>query len=379
MGITLSARHIGDGEDSQPFFEKAFKQSRITIGNHSTSNLRLNGSVVAAEQVVIIDGMVEPIIINCADGTSLNGEPLAADERRSLRDGDQLHIGTYLIQVSVNEELPVQRAAAAYASGNGNGGAQAHIPHIPVVTESNKHTTTTFSPDSPAPSATAQVTEELSDPFLPESDRRAPAKTFAAILDGLRTDEDRFYFLVEGGQQSGMRVPIETEEMPLGWHVNGEYLTFDVSAISNLLAVVRKDWSGVILQTQTVGAAAVNDEPVEDMRRLRDGDRITFPPKERKVDHSSAPILIFREPASLVILDSLMPRSLPHQTDPSHLTPGNGDVGTTGTGRNLAERLAALLGDKKEYFGAFTVVELSLMALGTFVGAAVIFLILNYS
>ena len=118
---------------------------------------------------------------------------------------------------------------------------------------------------------------ELTDPFLPGTSQRAkPAKSFGAILDSLRTDEDRFYFVIEGGDQSGVHVPIELEEMPLGWDETGQYLCFDIASIADLCAIVRKDWSGVICQRQTASGIAVNDEPIEDERRLRDGDRLSL-------------------------------------------------------------------------------------------------------
>lgn len=249
-----------------------------------------------------------------------------------------------------------------------------------TIAELNEGERTNLPPiPEPMPSG-PPLTGDLTDPFLSETGQRVPAKSFEAILDGLRTDEDRFYFLIEGGRQAGTRVPIECEEMPLGWHANGEQLTFDVSAIVNLLAIVSKDWSGVMLQPQARGLA-VNDEIIEAGRRLRDGDRVTFAAKEGKVGLAQELILVFHEPASLVILDSLMPRSLPHELDPSHMVQsnGHGKLNTNGKVHNSDGRLASLFRSEKEYFGVFTVVELSLMAAGTVVGALIIFLILNGS
>lgn len=203
-------------------------------------------------------------------------------------------------------------------------------------------------------------------------------KSFAAILDSLRTDEDRFYFVIEDGTASGSRIPIEVEEMPLGWDETGEYFCFDISSIADLCAVVRKDWSGVLLRAQTAFAITINGEPLENERRLRDGDRISLNPPARRGANSTPLVLTFHEPTSLVILDSVMPRVAPED----HAPVAAGNKPNSGAERTLqrpVRKLAALITSDKEYFAVFTFVELSLMAIGTLVGALIIFLILNYS
>ena len=226
------------------------------------------------------------------------------------------------------------------------------------------------------------ATGELSEPFLPGANHRPkPSKSFAAILDSLRTDEDRFYFVVEGGEQSGVRVSIELEEMPMGWDETGENLCFNISSIADLCAVVRKDWSGVILRTPTASNITVNNEPLEDERRLRDGDRLLLRRSDKEGTPNSQVVLVFREPTSLVILDSLMPRVPPLREDAASPLAESGAGG--GAARldihKPAQKLASLIKSDKEYFTVFTFVELSLMAVGTIVGAVIIFLILNYS
>ena len=204
-------------------------------------------------------------------------------------------------------------------------------------------------------------------------------KSFAAILDSLRTDEDRFYFVIDDGTESGSRIPIEVEEMPLGWDLTGEYFCFDISSIVDLVAVVRKDWSGVMLRAQTALVITVNGEPLEDERRLRDGDRVSLnPPATRGANHSPL-VLTFHEPTSLVILDTVMPRVAPED----HALPAAGSGALSGGERSHlqkpVQKLATLIKSDREYFAVFTFVELSLMAMGTLVGAIIIFLILNYS
>lgn len=308
MRIRLSARYQWEDSNARPFFDQTFTGPRITIGNSPSASLSLNGSVRSGEQIVIVFDEAEAQLINEAEGTALNGEILALNLLRPLKDGDLLAIGTYQISIAFDQEVP---------SSN------------------------------------------------PQS---RPPKSFAAILDSLRTDEDRFYFVIE---ESGSRIPIELEQMPLGWDVSGEHLCFDISSVVDLCAVVRKDWSGVILRTQIGSDIAVNGEPLEDERRLRDGDRVALNRPEKGI------VLTFHEPTSLVILDTVMPRV----TREENTLPAaeNGAVAGADRKQKPVRKLAALIKSDKEYFSVFTFVELSLMAVGTIVGAVIIFLILNYS
>jgi pSer/pThr/pTyr-binding forkhead associated (FHA) protein len=325
MAIRLTARNTEDSPNSQPFFERTFRDYRITIGNDPLASLCLNGSVGSAEHVVIVEEGNQSVVINQAEGTVLNGEPLDLNVRRTLKNGDLLSIGTYEITVSI-EPNELQDNAVATRVGE---------------------------------------------------QRPQPTKSFAAILDGLRTDEDRFYFLVEGGRDAGLRVPIELEQMPVGWTGSGHDLSFNIASIVDLCGIIRKEWSGIVLQPQIANSIFVNGEPLVNERRLKDGDRVLLAVKETGNQYGIN--LVFHEPTSLIILDSLMPRAESAQ--------GNGVVAETPTEAAAArlevhkptEKLAALIKSDKEYFSVFTFVELLLMVVGTIIGAVIIFLILNYS
>lgn len=378
MEIRLSARYQWEGPDSPPFFDKTFADSRITIGNDPAASLCLNGSVLSAEQIVIIDGETEPQVMNQAEGTSLNGEALALNERRTLRHGDLLSIGTYRITIFLNREPSalkndpaVHSDDSSFARRNGTSNSQFGKDSQEEFLQARENKLGDSLP-----------TSESTEPFLPDTNHRPrPLKSFAAILDGLRTDEDRFYFVVEGGEQSGVRISIELEEMPLGWDESGENLCFNISTITDLCAVVRKDWSGVILRKPTASHVTVNNEPLEDERRLRDGDRLLLKAPNKELAPDAQVVLVFREPTSLVILDSLMPRVPPQREG---AVSQSTEIGASGGAARLdinkpAQKLASLIKSDKEYFTVFTFVELSLMAVGTIVGAVIIFLILNYS
>lgn len=368
MEIRLSARNQWEDSESPPFLDKTFVDSRITIGNNPAASLCLNGSVLSPEQMVIANLDTGPKVTNQAEGTFLNGEMLALNESRLLKDGDLLDIGTYRISVSLSSDpktvLDDRAASNDLVVDHAYDTAPAQV---------GEELLTAPGDDS------SRSRSELTGPFLQGTNQKSkPAKSFGAILDSLRTDEDRFYFVIEGGNRAGVHVPIELEEMALGWDGTGQHLCFDIASIADLYAVVRKDWSGVICQRQTASGIAVNDEPIEDERRLRDGDRLSLSGPVKDAVAGADVVLVFREPTSLVILDSLMPRVQPVREDVV-------SQGTeSGSRRPLeahgpAHKLSTLIRSDREYFSAFTFVELSLMALGTLAGAFIIFLILNYS
>jgi hypothetical protein len=225
----------------------------------------------------------------------------------------------------------------------------------------------------------------------PPSDDAAPATSeptsFAAILDSLRTEEDTFYFQVETATTGRRRVPVEGAETLLGWDRTGQNVACgDAGAVATVRAVAHKDWSGVVLQPEEPGAASVNGEPVESARRLRNGDRVTLRPASGPAALDPARnFFIFYEPASLVVLDSLLP---PQQLPPP--------VAAHAPGAEASAAAAALVHapassppavrtpartalTARTYFGYFTFGEVALMACATLAAAFIIFLILEYS
>lgn len=368
MEIRLTARNQWEDSDSPPFLDKTFVDSRITIGNNPAASLCLNGSVLSPEQVVIANLESGPEVTNQAEGTFLNGKMLALNESRLLKDGDLLDIGTYRISVFLSQN-------DRRVPGNDHLVEHSYdAAPFQVGEDASEELLTAPGDDS------SRSYSELTGPFLPGTSQRAtPAKSFGAILDSLRTDEDRFYFVIEGGHQAGVHVPIELEEMPLGWDETGQHLCFDIASIADLCAIVRKDWSGVICQRQTAAGIEVNDEPIEDERRLRDGDRLALRGPVNDAVAATEMVLVFREPASLVILDSLMPRVQPVREDAATQGAESGSRRGELVAHGPAHKLSDLIRSDREYFSVFTFVELSLMALGTLVGAFIIFLILNYS
>ena len=361
MAIRLIIRRRDAGEAAAPAGQ-SFDGPIITIGSDPGASLHLSDAAIAPEQAIIIGGEDEPpLFINRAEGTLLNGESLAREARRPLSDGDTISIGPYLIGVeSANGFRPGADVTAMVSDEGADAG------HRPPITR-----------ETPAPPDDAAVPAPLPATTQPTS--------FAAILDSLRTEEDTFYFQVETATAGRRRVPVEATGMLLGWDGTGQNVACGYGvAVATVRATVHKDWSGVMLQPEEEGAAFVNGEQVEAARRLRNGDRVTLRPLPGAHAHDPARnFFIFYEPASLVVLDSLLPAqqlpppvapppSAPEETAANALVPAPHAVPAV-----RQPPRASLM--SRRLLRYYTVGEVLLMACATLVGAFVIFLSLEYS
>lgn len=356
MAIRLIIRRR-DGRGGAAPAEQTFDGPIVTIGNDPAASLYLEDSAVAPEHAIIIDGEDEPpLLINRAEGTLLNGGPLAREARRPLSDGDTIFIGPYVLSLD---------AGNGFRPGDPNARLVSTADDLPSEESGGGD-------DAP-------ITRET--PALPDAPTaQAQPTSFAAILDSLRTEEDTFYFQIETATGGRRRVTIEGPGMLLGWDSTGQNVTCGVAgSVTTVRAAVHKDWSGVVLQPEGSGAASVNGEPVESARRLRNGDRVTLRPAAgRGAEDAARNFFIFYEPASLVVLDSLLPAQqlppplTPESTAASALVPAP----TAVPAPRAADRVPLA---SRTYFGYFTLGEVALMACATLFAAFIIFLILEYS
>jgi hypothetical protein len=204
-------------------------------------------------------------------------------------------------------------------------------------------------------------------------------RNFAAILGSLRNEEDSFYFLVEGGTNSQTRIAISSAEMALGWDHTGQNISFNAATIASLRAFVRKDWSGVVVQTHKPGLVVVNGEPVEDTRRLRNGDRLMLVPTAvTRIQNQS--FLVFHEPASLMVLDSLLPQKLPPPValqSPAEMAAQLEQTREAPPQPGEPSKSPARWSQRR-VFGYFSPLEVLLMLLGTLFMAVIVFLALEF-
>jgi sulfur carrier protein ThiS len=337
-----------------PVEERVFEDEIITIGSDPAATLRLEDPSVASEQAIIIREEGLSLLINRAPGTMLNGEPLAREARRTLSEGDRIEVGPYAVNVAPSD-------ADAYARGH-----------------AESQTGADYAARSDYADAAAPREDEEGGVAAGQSRPQQQARSFAAILDSLRTEEDSFYFVVEsaGGRR---RVRIDSAETMVGWDETGLRVSCDAGRVVAARAVVRKDWSGVVALPLRPGMLLVNGETVEAPRRLRDGDRLTLMHAGGAEPEDAC--LVFHEPASLVVLDTLLPQQqLPPPVARAGAAPVSVEAVSPATRTRDDEAAAAgLLSPERRYFGYFTPVEMLVMVVGTLVAAAIIFMILEYA
>src|SRR5262249_46689444 len=352
MNILLRVRDRVSSEPQRILKEQIFNEPVVSIGSERSSDLVLTGAEIAREQAILMMTGDAWYLIVRADGMSLNGEGLDRNSRRLLADSDLIGIGEYAIEVMVDAQD--DRAAQA----------QVEI----TVARQNGHGATdgatrgTGNGGGPRDSAVT----------LREADS-AP-RSFSAILENLRTIEDSFCFVLQGGPQSGIRVPIRDAEMLVGWDELFRDVCFDAARMAVPCAVVRKSWSGVMIEPQGDLEVNLNRERLVGARRLRDGDEIVLGAPGEEADGDRVAV-VFHEPASLVVLDSLLPNRLPppvtQNSDANGSSDGSGRI--AGVVRPPGDDAA----ERPPYLGYFYAHELLMMAAGTLIVSAIVFLVLE--
>lgn len=323
--------------------EYVFDGSLFTIGSEPGGTVVL--AEAAPEQAVIIREGEQLKLINSAEGTNLNGRLLRREAIEPLAFGDEIKVGDHVLAL----------VSAVDASGeNGNGGA--------TLEESVRE------PAFAAQKETGFFQTQNASANLPA---KKSARNFADILNSLRTEEDSFYFVVENSKQTENRIPLEQAEIPLGVNAKGE-ISWHVEQIKTLYAIVRKDWSGIIVETQRGAAVFVNDETLATTRRLRNGDRVSF--NAASPNKKSAPFLKLHEPSSLVALESLLENRARGEGIQKNL---NGAIHSSESETVVSESSESLF--ERRFFGYFNFFEIVSMVIGTLIGAVLIFLALEFS
>lgn len=321
----------------------------FTIGSDAANNLVLAES--APEQAVVVREGEFLTLINRAEGTALNEQSLRREAFQPLAHGDRIEIGNYLIFV-VDDQIETPEALPESIS-------------LPEDAENNE--------DFFALPLAETVEEDAAKDLTAETEETAPGfmttgRNFAEILDTLRTEEDSFYFIVKNEALAEIRrIRLEQAEIPLGINKRREVVS-GIEEISTVFAVVRKDWSGILLEPQNRSAVFVNGEKVTGARRLRNDDLVSF----------SAPVrqsLVLHEPSSLVALESLLTaRDTADARFGIHKTSGAAletqiEAAKPKTRTSLFERT---------FFGYFSFLEVVTMFIATLAVAVLVFLFLEF-
>lgn len=349
--ILKKQEEFGDSSVKELILDEHF----ISVGNSFGSNVFLDDENIADEQFVIVSEDDKKILVNRADGTFFNDEPIDKEIRTELQNGDEIQIGDFTLSF-LNVNYKVKKSL-----------------FIPASTPSGKL-------------KIIDKNEDVDDEILQESHLESNGnvigqKSFADILSSLRKEEDRFYFqLVNGENQE--RLNIENEELQVGWDLTGRILSTDPNIVVMPRASIKKDWGGVMLTPQNKESVWVNNESIESPKRLKNGDKLTF-----LSAFSSAPqknvYLEFCEPAALVEINSILPQELPsvapNRTDLEEL---NGNKNGNGQKQAIAkiknQKAQTKKSAKKKYFGYFSFGEVFLMFLATVFAAILVYLILEY-
>lgn len=351
--------------DNPVIAEHFFDGNLFTVGSDSVNNLIIEES--ASEQAVVVREGEQITLINSAEGTRLNGEMLRREAIQVLEEGDKIEIGSYLILVANAAEPPVDIYATTqntpvdvyttnentpvdiYATTKFNMSEIAETPREPPIE----------SPREPAQAAETRDTAAES--------KEPPTRNFADILDTLRTEDDSFYFVVKNNLQEVGRILLEQPEIPIGTGGRGEIPT-TVENISTVCAVVRKDWSGILIESQKRNAVSVNGETIKTPQRLRHEDLVTL---------SGAPkfSLVLHEPSSLVALESLLSTRNSSGDLRGGLRGWNKQSLDQSVVSEPAEKVSFL---ERRYFRHFSFFEIVSMVIGTLIGAVLIFLLLEF-
>lgn len=348
--------------------EYAFDGSMFTLGSDATNNLILKES--AAEQAVIVREGEQLTLINSADGTQLNGKSLRREAIHPLGDGDEILIGNHTIMVIDGDEDFARDETAAVSSAASE--ILKSIEAAPAATATARGLAMPADDSSLIETNGFPIIDKKTAPPANPNGQIKSSNNFAAVLDTLRTEEDSFYFVVKsvvGNKETEVaRIALEQAEIPIGANENNE-IVFDIKLMTTVFGVIRKDWSGIILETSRRGAVFVNNEALDAAaRRLRNDDRVNF----------AAPVestLVLHEPSLLVALEPLLSARAVAAADNA----GSGDNTKknqiAATNKASKPKLPLL---ERTFFNNFSFVEILTFVIGTLIGAVLFFLFFEF-
>lgn len=319
----------------------------ITVGNDSSATIELTDEKIAPEQFVIVCEDGSMTLLCRVDGTSVNGENLPQGALHNLQFGDEISIDSYTLTPDAGET---------------NGSRQVENGEIPVEIPP-------FSPD---------VIENVETPEAAPERLEKFERSLSDVIENLRSEE-KFYFLIKQTEGESERVYVETEEMWLGWTIDGRcVISAETADIGFARAQIRKDWSGVVLYPLKNGNVWLNDETLTEPRRLKNDDKLFLLAKEGG-KLALETVIKFHEPTALLILDSILPKELPPPISLEKKAVENEPKDANEADSIHSSKLPPIKSrPKRNIFGHFTITEIIIMTIGTLITAAVIFLILEF-
>ena len=231
-------------------------------------------------------------------------------------------------------------------------------PKIENNNPEKENSSVKFADFLPAPTIKEQPEKQ---PTKIAAEKETSSQNFASVLDTLRTEEDSFYFVIKNGKnEADGRVLLERAETPIGADEKGK-IAFDIKDIKAIFAVARKDWSGILIESQRINSVFINDEVVETTKRLRNDDSIRFASPIRSS-------LVLHEPSLLVALEPLL--SVKAAAEQSVNL-------TTGKSAAIPRKPKVPLLERR-FFGYFGFAEVAAMIIGTLICAVLFFLMFEF-
>lgn len=321
----------------------------ITVGSEILSTIVLSGALIAPEQFVIVCENNQMMLLCRVEGTSVNGVALAQGALHNLQYKDVIAVGDYTFLIEDAERT-------------------AEILTANSINEKSEETE-------------AAKPEQSSLPFAAKTQTGKTRKGLKNILEDLRAEE-KFFFGIEIADGEESRVYIENEQLWLVW-TNECVPVFEAAETARARAQIRKDWSGVVLHPLQAKSIWINNTPLTEPKRLKDGDRLSLLGKEGAKPCPATKVR-FHEPTALLVLDSILPKELPlpisldkqkkNEANGNNKDGANAESSISGkTSSSVSAR-----SKKNLILGYFTFTELIIMTIGTLVTAVVIFLILEF-
>jgi hypothetical protein len=355
----------------------------ITVGNDPSAVIELDEEGILPEQFVIINESGQPLLLCRTDGVLVNDQFLRQGSLHELRHEDKILVGNYSLQYE---------AEGSFIRSENDGGDGDGDEISPTAITEDLWKDAAKVPPEIQPPAAAEAAQEETDIHKTVPINRE--QTLTDILESLRAEE-KYYFQIEKINGENLRVYVENENLRLGWSSAGECVIGAAGAVEMPKAQIRKDWTGVILYPYDGQAVWLNNETLNEPRRLKNDDRILLSGLAAAAEPERSTLIRFHEPTALLVLDSILPKELP---PPVSLETAQGaaqqpqkSAATATTGKNPAaatneETVALQAGSPPpkpkpaaRIFGYFTWAEIAVMIIGTLVTAAVIFLVLELS
>lgn len=325
------------GEKKVLFEQDVLDESIISVGNNPSATFELKDAGIAPEQFVIITENDQMLLMNRADGTIINGEPLDLGSKIELHEGDKIEIGNFQMFLTSNET---------------NGSQEVSNGDVEEV-------------------QTAEITES----------QTTEKKDFSAVLNSLK-EEDSFYFQIINEENVVERVVYDSEEIWLGTSFAEVAVKKDKEELDEIYARVQKDWSGAVIYPEDTDEIYLNGEFLNEPSRLKNDDELILV-DEFAEDGETPTKITFHEPVVLLALNSILPEDLPEPVkfdsalESAEIENFDDETDLEET-QTLDKKASKPKKKRRRIFGYFSILEIFIMAIGTLVTAAIIFLVLEF-